>query len=281
MKTFKLIVCLFLVFLNSACDEDVQNYDFEKYKFVSFIDEEVSLPETYSIDNVLGYPLYLQYDGSVLDEDFTVNLKFTESFAQKDVDYSIASTVVTFKAGEIRSEPFYIATIDDLLNSAEDRSLEIEIESVSNSNISIGVGVVNQSNKTFLLNLLDNECSETTSIFNSSAINNSAGGATVNGSVSGDIVTLVGNLISYGAFSNAELGITLTPEVAGATIGTVTFDAYDAGTDNDGYVYQFRQNGGGTYDVCAGEIKIKIDVYYISGGAWVFWKTTNNTFKIE
>lgn len=281
MKILKSIIILSIILFAIGCDEEVEQYDFEKYKFVSFIDSNDEIAETYTVENESGYPIYLKYDGSVLAEDFTVNLKITGKNAQEGIDYLVESTMVAFKADEIKSEPFYITMVDDLVNSAEERSLEITIESVSNPNISIGVGVVNQSNKSFVLKILDNECSETIAIFNASTIVSSAGGHTVTGSVNGSEVTLVGNLIDYDAFPTAELGITLTPTVVGATAGAATFADYPAGTDNDGYVYEFRQNGEGTYDVCAGTISVVIDVYYESGGSWVLWYTSTNTFTLS
>lgn len=264
-----------------SCDEEVVHYDFEKYKFVSFIDEGATISETYTTDNGGAYPIYLRYDGSVLEEDFTVNVKITAVNSQEDIDYKVENTTVVFKAGEVKSEPLLINIVDNLLNAVDERSLIIDIESVSNPKIDIGVGLVNQSNKTFVLSLTDDECSETISIFNSSSINASEGDHTVTGSVSANVVTLTGNLINYGAFPNAELGITLTPSIEGGTSGVASFDDYSAGTDNDGYVYEFRQNGEGVYNICSGEISVAIDVYYESGGSWVFWYTSTNIFSIE
>nr|WP_299382961.1 hypothetical protein [Allomuricauda sp.] len=281
MKQLKYILGLAIILSNLGCDEEVVLYDFEKYKFVSFVDIGDEIQETYSEDNDSGYPIYLRYDGSVLEEDFTVELAVRGNNLQEGTNFSVDSKKVLFKAGEIRSEPFLINIIDDLVNSSEDRSLEITIESVSNSKIDIGVGIVNQSNKLFVLNVLDNECSDTTAVFNSSNILNSAGDHIVSGNVEGSEVTLNGTLINYVAFPNAELEITLTPVIAGATTGSASFVDYPAGTDNDGYVYQFRQNGEGTYDVCLGEISVVIDVYYESGGAWVFWFTSTNTYSLQ
>ncbi|QOD60709.1 hypothetical protein H9I45_15425 [Polaribacter haliotis] len=280
MKTIKLIIILFIAIISVSCQNDVEQYDFERYKFVSFIDTEISIPETYTADNASDYPIYLRYDGSVLDEDFSVNLKVTGNNANEGEDYSVSNTEVIFKAGEIKSEPFNLTLIDDLLNSENERSLEITIESVSLSNVDIGVGIKNQSNKSIIINILDNECSETIDIFNTSSVANSAGNTTVTGSVSGSVVSLTGNLVNYGSFPNANLEITLTPTIAGATTGAATFNDFDAGTDNDGYVYQLRQNGEGTYDICKGEISVSIYVYYQSGGSWVYWKTTTNVFSV-
>lgn len=93
-------------------------------------------------------------------------------------------------------------------------------------------------------------------------------------------ITLTGNLIDYSAFPNAELGINLVPTVEGATAGTASFEDYAAGTDNDGYVNEFRQNGAGSYNLCEGTITVSIDIYYESGGSWVFWYTSDNVFSV-
>tara|TARA_R110000744_G_scaffold123214_3_gene228330 strand:- start:2136 stop:3026 length:891 start_codon:yes stop_codon:yes gene_type:complete len=281
MKTIYSLILIILALVGLGCEEEVNQYDFEKYKFVSFIASNITVPETYPTDNNgEAYPIYLRYDGSVLETDFTVTLKITPNNAQPGVDYDVENTTVTFKAGEIKSEPLNIHIVDNLLNSDQERSLDISIESVSNPNIDIGVGIVNQSNKSATLYITDDECSETISIFNSSNLISSAGNHTVSGSVAGNMLTLTGNLIDYGAFPNAELGIALIPTVEGGTAGAATFDNYAAGTDNDGYVYEFRQNGEGTYNICAGEIEVSIDVYYESGGTWVFWYTSHNVFSI-
>jgi hypothetical protein len=279
MKILKLIIPLFIILLNFGCEKEAEQYDFERYKFVSFLGEEVSVPETYSVANTSGFPIYLRYDGSTLKEDFTVNLKITPKFAVEGVDYSVATTTVTFKAGSIRSEPFYIKTIDDIINSPQDRSLEIAIESVSNPKIDIGVGIVNQSNKLITVKILDNECSTTIAqAFTSSNLTNKTGYSTekISGAVSGNTVTLVGDLISYSTFPSAKLAITLTPVSTGATNGKATFSDFDSGTDDDGYDYQFRQIGEGTYDVCSGTITVDFKVYYKSGASWVYWYTSNN-----
>lgn len=53
------------------------------------------------------------------------------------------------------------------------------------------------------------------------------------------------------------------------------------GTDSDGYGYKFIQTGEGTYDVCQGEVEIEYDIYYLDGGAWVYWYAVKNTLSIQ
>lgn len=280
MKTIYSLIFILMALISFGCEEDVSHYDFEQYKFVSFIASDITVPETYSTDSGEAYPIYLRYDGSVLEEDFNVTINITANNAQAGIDYDVASTTVAFKAGEIRSEPLLINIVDNLLNSDQDRSLTIDIVSVSNPLIDIGVGIVNQSNKSVTMNITDDECSETISIFDAPNLISSAGNHTVVGAVTDNMVTLTGDLIDYGTFPNAQLGITLISTVEGGTAGTATFTNYAAGMDNDGYVYEFRQNGEGTYNICTGEILVSIDVYYESGGSWVFWYTSQNIFSI-
>jgi len=287
MKFIKIITCFVLAALVLGCDQDLGTYDFERYKFVSFIDQDVALGENYAAGegNEEGYPIYLQYDGSTLDEDFTVNLKITEIVAREGVDYSVESKSVLFKAGSILSEPFYLKPIDNLITNVDERSLNIEIESVSNPKISIGVGIVNQSNKSFDVSIQDNECSDELEIFNSTTLSltSNQGSATVSGTFDNSTSTLKleGDLVAYGPLANTSLVVDLTPVEAGAKIGTISFDDYYAGLDTDEYEYTYKMESEGEYDICAGTISgIAFGVYYLSGGSWVYWYSVDADISI-
>lgn len=282
MKTLKYIYLIAFILTFSGCEKKAELYDFERYKFVSFVEQEITVGENYSAESESAYPIYLRYDGSTLDEEFTVELKVTGNNIQEGQDYSVETTTVVFKAGEVKSEPFFLNIIDNLIDNELDGELTIEIVSVSNPNIDIGVGIVNQSNKSLSVTILDNECSEDIDIFNATLSNQTPWDThTITGTLDGSVVTLVGDLISYSAFSNATLAVTLTPLAEGAKIGTATFEDYNAGADSDGYEYQFRQVGEGTYDVCAGEIKIEFEVYWLNGSSWSYWYTTSNIITIQ
>lgn len=278
MRNIKIIAFLSIFTLTIGCEQEAELYDFTKYKYVSFVDQEAEIAENYSEEagKEMGYPIYLQYDGSTLSEDFTVSLLITESGAQSGTDYTVESSTVLFKAESILSEPFYLKTIDNLVTNEEERSLDIIIESVSNPNISIGVGMVNQSNKDFSLSILDNECSETLEIFNSTNLSlvSNEGSATISGTYDSSTSTLLleGDLVAYGPLANTSLLIDLTPVEQGAKIGTVTFDDYYAGLDTDGWEYTYIQESEGTFDICAGTVNnISFGIYYLSGGDWAYW----------
>lgn len=278
MRFIKIITFFVCTTFILGCEQDIDTYDFTKYKFVSFIDQGVTLAENYATTDgkEVGYPIYLKYDGSTLDEDITVNLKITEIVAKKDIDYSIESESVLFKAGSILSEPFYLKPIDNLTTNLEERSLIVEIESVSNPKISIGVGLVNQSNKAIDIEIQDNECSDELDIFNSTslALTSNKGSAMVTGIFDSGTSTLrlEGDLVAYGPLANTSLEVDLTPVEAGAKIGTLSFDDYYAGKDTDGWEYTYKMESEGEYDVCSGSIlDIAFGVYYLSGGSWVYW----------
>ncbi|GAA3577655.1 Calx-beta domain-containing protein [Snuella lapsa] len=275
MKTLKYLFILVTALSFVGCEETPTLYDFERYKFVSFINEDDS-----ALENEGVHDIFLRYDGSTLEEDFTVTLAVSGT-AQEGTDYKVDSKTVVFKAGEVRSEPLTIEIIDNLLDGSEDLTLEITIESVSNPNIDIGVGIVNQSNKAMVFTIVDDECPEDIDIFGTELVNDN--GNTLTGSINGNVLSLTGNIANYGSFPNANLELTLTPVAAGAKIGSVTFDDFDAGLAGDGYMYQFRLAEEGTYEVCTGKINVKFWVYYLSGkttGDWVYWYTVDTEITI-
>lgn len=287
MKTFKLLLFFCLGLLWASCEDEPELYDYEKYKYVSFIDTEISISETYSVDAVAegkeeGFPLYLRYDGSVLEEDFTVELDIVENLAQEGVHYTVATKTVLFKAGSIKSEPLYITILDNLVNSDEDGILEFSIKSVSNPTINIGVGMTAQANKELTFNIQDNECDQELDIFNSESL--SLNGKTIKGIFDGtnSILRLEGDLVDYGPLANTSLEMKMNPVEQGAKIGTISFDDYYAGTDTDGWEYTYVHGGEGTYDICSGQIKdVNVWIYYLSGGSWVYWYTATINIDLE
>ncbi len=281
MKNIKIFFTALCILLCAAgCEQDTGLYDFTRYKFVSFIDQDVEVAETYSVDaksqgKEEGYPLYLKYDGSTLNEDFTVTINIEETVAKAGVDYEVVSQEVLFKAGEILSEPFYLKILDNLVTN-EERKLKLEIASVSNPAISIGVGVVNQTNKDLVLKIVDNECEDDLSKFASGSLSltSNKGTASITATVDQGASTIrfEGDLVGYGPLANTSLEVDMTPVQGGAKIGSVTFEDYYAGKDTDGWEYTYKMEQAGSYDICAGSVTdLGFGVYYLSGGSWVYW----------
>ena len=219
-------------------------------------------------------------------EDINVSFEITGNNAVENTDFTVSpSGSVKIPAGSFVSEPILIKTIDNDAGTSLPRSFDMQITSVAKENVKIGLGITEPKNALITVNILDDECSETISIFNSSSLVNTldwGGGPTdkpANGVVTGNDVKVTGDLIDYGAFANASVTITLTPEIEGATKGTATFGEQPAGTDSDGYEYKFIQTGEGTYDVCSGVINVEYDIYYMDGD-WVYWYSVSNAISV-
>jgi hypothetical protein len=280
MKDYNFLIALAVSILFLSCSDDDSTAADPIFEFVSFQNETLTVNEYGA--SVKHVPVVLSLLSYETSEDVTVTLGVTDTNVQEGMDYSLSSKSVVFKKGSFVSDTLYVSTIDNTIGTDEERSFQIHIESVSNPDIKIGLGIANPKKASLKVIIADDECTETIAVFNSANLTNTteSGAHSITGTVNGDVVTLKGDLISYSAFPNAVLDVVLTPISTGATKGSASFDDFGAGTDNDGYVYQFRQIGEGAYDVCTGEITISFDVYYESGGAWVFWYTSNNVITI-
>jgi hypothetical protein len=193
---------------------------------------------------------------------------------------------VKIPAGSFVSEPILIKTIDNDAGTPLLRSFDLRITSVTKDNVKIGLGITEPKNAVITVNILDDECSETISIFNSTSLVNTLDWGEgpidkpVKGVVTGNDVKVTGDLIDYAPFSNAAITITLTPESDGATKGAASFGEQIAGTDSDGYEYKFIQTEEGTYDVCSGVINVAYRIYYMDNGNWVYWYSVSNAISV-
>jgi len=280
MKTNKLLIILIILITFVSCDNDDNIVD-PVFEFIAFQKKSVGVNEAEA--SITPFPIVIDLLGYEPTQDITINLTVTENNAVDGVDYTLSTKTLVVKKGTYTSDTLYISTIDNLIGSLEERSIDISIASTSNSELNIGLGLDNPTNGVIRAVIIDDECSDTTDVFNSENISNETPWGTfpVTGNLNGNVLTLQGDLIAYGPFPNAKLEVTLNPISNGATKGSVTFEQQVAGTDNDGYVYAFKQVGEGTFDVCSGVVEVEYEVYYESGGSWAYWYTITNTFYIE
>ena len=234
-----------------------------------------------------AYPIVIELKAfEPHSEDLDITLEVTGNNAEEGSDFVVTPRQsVKIKAGKLVSDTIFVRTIDNSSGSAEPRSLDIRISSINNDDINIGLGLAEPKNAVVTVNILDDECAETIAIFDGTLVNTLdwGGGETpkpATGVLTGNTLKVTGDLIDYGAFSNASVTITLAPEAEGSTKGAATFGEQLAGTDSDGYEYKFTQTGQGTYDVCSGEINLAYDIYYMDGG-WVYWYSVSNKFSPE
>lgn len=285
MKT-RIFLITALVLLITACEEDSKPVD-PIYEFIAFKGSpNINLNELNNSET--GHELVLELKAfAPYSEDINVTYEIIENNAEKNIDFTVSPDgSAKIPAGQLVSEPILVKTIDNDAGTTMERSFGIRITSVSQSDIKIGLGLNEPKNAAVTVNILDDECSETTAIFNSSTLLNTLdwGGGDVekpaSGVVTGNTVKVTGDLIDYGAFPNASITITLTPQSEGSTKGTATFGEQLAGTDNDGYEYKFIQTGEGSYDVCSGVIIVAYDIYYMDGGSWAYWYSVTNAISV-
>ena len=88
-----------------------------------------------------------------------------------------------------------------------ERSFQIKIKSISQPDVKIGLGLADPKNAAISFNILDDEGSSTTEIYNTTLSNSINDGTTkpAEGVLTGSIIKLTGDLIDYGPFSNASL----------------------------------------------------------------------------
>jgi hypothetical protein len=285
MKT-KIYLITALVLLIVACEDDTKPVD-PIYEFVAFKGSpSINLNE---LDNSeTAHPLVLELKAfSPYSEDIDVTYEIVGNNAEQNTDFAVSPQgSVKIRAGKLVSDTIYLNTIDNDAGAAEARGFDVRITSVSKPDIKIGLGLTEPKNAAVTVNILDDECSETIAIFNSGTLVNTLdwGGGDIekpaSGVVTGNTVKVTGDLIDYGAFPNASIAITLTPQSEGSTKGAATFGEQVAGTDNDGYEYKFTQTGEGSYDVCSGVINVAYDIYYLDGGSWVYWYSVTNAISV-
>jgi len=282
MRTKIIFLLIVLCTGTFSCDDDENTPVDTIYEFVAFAGESsVSLNEFENSEE--PFPLVaklLAFDPYAQDIDLA--LEITASNAQENTDFVITPhDIVKIRAGKLVSDTVWIKTVDDAAGTDVERSFQVKIKSISQPDIKIGLGLADPKNAAVIFNILDDECSLTTDIYNTTLSNSINAGTIkpVEGVLTGSTIKLTGDLIDYAAFSNASLLVTLTPDGAGSTKGKATFGEQEMGTASDGYAYKFIEVGEGSYDVCSGTISIEYDIYYEDGG-WVHWYSVTNVFSV-
>jgi hypothetical protein len=268
-----------------SCDDDENTPVDPIYEFVAFAGESsVNLNELDNSDE--PFPLVaklLAFEPYAQDIDLA--LEITGTNVQENTDFVVTPhDAVKIRAGKLVSDTVWVKTVDNTMGTDLERSFQIKIKSVSQPDVKIGVGLADPKNAAVTFNILDDECSLTTDIYNTTLSNsivglNGDGTKPAEGVLTGSTIKLTGDLINYGPFSNAALSVTLTPDGTGSTKGKATFGEQETGTDADGYAYKFVEIGEGSYDVCSGTISVEYKVYYMDGG-WTYWKEGTNNFSV-
>jgi hypothetical protein len=282
MRTKFILLTTLLCAAVLSCDDDDDKVVDPIYEFVAFDGESaVSLNEFNNSED--PFPLTAKLLAfEPYNQDIDLTLEITASNAQVNTDFIVTpQDAIKIRAGKLVSDTVWVKTVDNAVGTDDERTFVVKIKTISQPDVKIGLGLTDPENAAVTFTILDDECSLTTSIYNTT-LNNSISGGTIKpaeGVVTANTVKLTGDLIDYGPFSNASLTVTLTPESTGSTKGKATFGEQETGSDSDGYEYKFIEVSEGSYDVCSGTISVEYDIYYMDGG-WTYWYTVTNLFSV-
>jgi hypothetical protein len=297
MKMKKIITFIIVLGVWLSCSEDK--------KIVDPIFEFVSLRGAASVNlgeadyDETGYPLVVQlWAARPYQENIAYTLEITPTNSAAGVDFGMVSPS-NFKilAGHI-TDTVWVKTIDNATGTDLNRTFEVKITSIGKSEIGVGLGPNSKTNTTVAFKIIDDECSETTVIYNSSLKNSLSWGYnghvtgvwdeeklkfTATGSLSGNILTVTGDALNILDFRDeyptVSIPFTLTPNSPGAPKGKATFGTLDLGLGSDGYIYRLLEIGEGTYDVCSRTVTTLFDVQYDNGGTWAHYYYVGSTFS--
>lgn len=263
-----------------SCDDDEPIVD-PIYEFVAFSgNSSVALNEFQNSET--PFPLtakLLAFDP--YPQDIDLSLEVTATNAQENTDFMVTpNNSVKIRAGQLVSDTIWVKTIDNVVGTDMGRNFQIRIKSVSQSDVKIGLGLADPKNASVSFSILDDECSLTTAIYNTTLNNEINGGTTksAEGVLTGNTLKVTGDLIDYAPLT-AALSLTLTSDGGGSTKGKATFGEQDMGTASDGYQYKFTEVGEGLYDVCSGTVTSEYDIYYMDG-VWTYWYSVTNVFSV-
>ena len=155
-----------------SCDDDENTPVDPIYEFVAFAGESsVGLNEFDNSEE--PFPLVaklLAFDPYAQDIDLA--LEITGSNAQENTDFVVTPhDVVKIHAGKLVSDTIWVKTVDNAAGTDLERSFQIKIKSISQPDVKIGLGLADPKNAAITFNILDDECSSTTDIYNTTLSN--------------------------------------------------------------------------------------------------------------
>ena len=149
-----------------SCDEESKPVD-PIYEFIAFKGASTVNVNEFAHSEE-AFPLVVELKAfKPYPDDIEVTMEVIGNNAEPNVDFTIApGQSVTIPAGSLVSDTIYIKTIDNSAGSPSARSFDLRIKSISKSDINIGLGLTQPRNAVVTVNILDDECSETTAVFN-------------------------------------------------------------------------------------------------------------------
>jgi hypothetical protein len=277
----KILIAFTVLVAAFACQEDEAIVD-QVDEYVSFSGSNtITLNEL--VNSGTAHPVVVQLWASApFKEDVNINFTVTGTNSTAGVDFIVTpANQVKIKAGKFLSDPIFVKTINDEAGSDLDRLINISITSIDKPGIGLGLGGVNKTNKSVVLNIIDDDCNGSPlCVYHTTELTTTVdwGGGPILKPAVGVVdkgnnkITVSGDLIDY---AELPLTITLTPSSPGALSGSATFGEQEVGEAWDGYPYKFVQTGAGTYDSETRTISISFDIYWYDGGWWYWYSVTD------
>jgi hypothetical protein len=296
MKTKTILFLCALAAFIFSCKKDKEIVD-PIFEFVSFAGPSLINVNEFT-NSTVAVPVVVQlWAFKPYSEVITLTLEITGNNTQEGVDFKVTpSDGLKIQAGKLTSDTLWVTTIDNFAGATQARTFDVKIKSVSKGDIKIGLGPTAKTNASITFNIIDDECSNTSAIYNSATFKNSLNWGYVDGvwnetgvalsatgSVAGDKVTVAGDLIYYDGFipGNISLVLTLTPNSPGAPKGKATFGALDLGMATDGYTYRLLEIGEGAFDLCSKTITTKFDLQYDNAGTWTNYYYVGSVYTVK
>ncbi|NQZ79079.1 MAG: hypothetical protein HRT61_23620 [Ekhidna sp.] len=231
------------------------------------------------------------------DADVILTLEVVDGTAVVGSDYEVVSesNQIVIPAGALRSTTgFLIKTIDNNLQSSEERSFSVRISGVSDDRLNIGLGVEDVVSDRASISILDDECPDTIEKFDGATWSFSGSNTVYYSDYSGSYTTAVSglNMTIVGDIANYDVGITmdatLVPNGPGSTSGVIEFDNSTVENGDDGYIYRWILKSG-TYEVCTETMNLTTNIQYIADTddpndpavEWIDWYDSEISATIE
>ncbi len=287
MKTnFKLMTLFFLglFFIVTACSSDDDNSKItdDVLEFVFFENAQYSMNELENSTTGAAIELQVEMLGNPRSEDIVLSLIVTDQNAEVGVDYEVVSqnNTVVIPAGAYTSvEGFKLKTINNNDSAIDERKIFVAISEVSDSAFQIGERLTDPEKAQATIVITDDECSDTTALFNNATWTFSGSNTEYYSEYSGSFITTVAGdqMTITGDIANYDLGITITatlvPNPDAPTTGTIIYNESSIGSE-EGYDYRWLMADEGTYDICARSMTLSTLIQYTDfydPSIWVDW----------
>lgn len=290
----KVIILLVLVSIStfSSCDKDEVLPTDEIFEFAFLSKETFQLGEAANSTDENALEIHAEVlTFERLKSDVTVSVSVSGTNATEGVDYEIVgASQIVIPAGSFKSTTgLKIKSIDNNMQSSEDKTIVVTMTGVSDASLLIGRGIGDDATNTSAsITIADDECPNQISIFNDGKWSfdgfdnyySTAYSGAFTTSVNGTTLTIKeGDIMNYDL--GIEMEVALVESFPGSTTGTLTH--ISSTEESDGYFPYRWVLQSGSYDVCALSLNMNVSLQYLDDGTygyagqWLEWYNSDIT----